>query len=66
MKRTVPPALRDAVAAALEKGPLFWSEYKQIRERHQATLEDFIAMVLQDRLVWSLLPFTASRVPRVP
>lgn len=53
-------ALLEALAHA-ENGTLSWEEYRVVRDQHQGTHKDFIAIVLTQRLAWSLDPFTLRR-----
>jgi DNA-binding CsgD family transcriptional regulator len=50
-------ALLEALANA-ENGSLSWNEYKVVRDTYHGTHKDFIAIVLTQRLIWSLDPFT--------
>lgn len=50
-------ALLEALANA-ENGSLSWNEYKAVRDTYHGTHKDFIAIVLTQRLIWSLDPFT--------
>lgn len=56
-QHTIPRPYADAVLAALSEGPLTWPKYETIREEHEATWNDFISLILQRRLVWSMQPF---------
>jgi hypothetical protein len=62
-QRPVPPAFREALRARLAEGPLFWPEYRALRESHGAAWDDLIAAILQDRLVWTLQPFRLMCAP---
>jgi hypothetical protein len=42
---------------------LDWNSYKKLRELNPATTDDFIALVLQERLIWHLEPFRLRRAP---
>lgn len=66
MRRNVSPAFRSAIWAAMRDGPLHWHEYKVILEQQLGTLEDFLALVLQDGLVWKRQPFTLERPAHAP
>jgi hypothetical protein len=58
LRREVPPGFKSEITAALHRGPLSWPTYRAIRNRHGAVVDDFVALVLQERLIWTLLPFT--------
>jgi hypothetical protein len=42
------------------KAALDWNTYKEIRDRHHASRQDFVGLVVQNRLVWRLGPFRLS------
>jgi len=48
------------VLSFLEKGPIVWSQYKQIRDRHNPGRNDFVAMILKNGIYWELGPFRLS------
>ncbi len=50
----------EDVLSALEMGTLSWGEYKSIRDKHKVNRNDFLALVLKNRLVWQLNPFRLS------
>ncbi len=55
---------QTALLAALANsrdGNLFWKEYRNIRDQHNATWSDFVAVILKNRLVWSLEPFVLKQ-----
>jgi len=57
LRHEVQPAFRGAVLAALARGPLSWPTYKRIRDQYSPSTQDFQALILQEGLVWRLLPF---------
>jgi hypothetical protein len=63
-QHAIPPvfqkALLDAIAQSQTQS-LSWSEYQALRDQHSASWMDFLAVVLANRLAWSLLPFTLRR-----
>lgn len=48
------------ILSCLEKGPIFWNQYKQIRDKHNPGRNDFVAMILKKGLCWQLGPFQLS------
>lgn len=50
----------DFVLGRLRQRSLSWSEYKKIKERFNPSRNDFVALVLKNRLVWQLSPFYLS------
>ena len=42
-------------------GALSWAEYRNIRDQHNATWNDFLAVILKNRLVWRLQPFVLKQ-----
>ena len=55
---------QTALLMALENsrdGTLSWTEYRSIRDQHQATWNDFLAVILKNGLVWSLQPFVLKQ-----
>jgi hypothetical protein len=60
-QHTIPPAFQQALLAAIMQSPtqsLSWNQYQAIRDQHSASWMDFLAVVLNNRLIWSLKPFT--------
>lgn len=58
LERELDEALADqVVAAASEAGGIDWATYEVIRTASAIPTEDFLAVVLQRRLEWSLAPF---------
>ena len=56
-----PVEFQAAMLTALENsrdGALNWPEYRSIRDQQNATWDDFIAVILRNRLIWNLQPFT--------
>jgi hypothetical protein len=62
-ERPVPAAFREALRTRLAEGPLYWPEYRALRESHGVVWDDLIAAILQDRLVWTLQPFRLLCAP---
>ena len=58
----VNPSFAKDVLMLLDKGPLSWAQYKPIREKHNATRNDFVGLVLKSKLYWSLNPFKLCAV----
>ncbi len=54
---TIPAPFQKSLLDTLLAGPLAWREYRQIRETHQATWTDFVAVILRNHLIWTLHPF---------
>jgi len=55
---------QTALFIALENsrdGTLSWTEYRSIRDQHNATWNDFLAVILKNGLVWSLQPFVLKQ-----
>ena len=50
----------DFVLNRLHQKSLNWAEYKKIKERFNPSRNDFVALVLKNRLVWQLSPFYLS------
>ena len=49
-------ALLRALANS-QDGSLSWNEYRSIRDQYNATWNDFLAIILKNRLIWNLQPF---------
>ena len=49
-------ALLEAISDS-KGGSISWREYKIIKDQYNATLGDFVAVILKNKLVWSLQPF---------
>jgi hypothetical protein len=60
-RRSVPEPLREAVNLAIRDGSVSWPDYKFIRDTSGTIFDDFQAMILQERLVWTLSPFRVTR-----
>jgi len=56
----VNPIYSKAVLESLKTGALSWVQYKKIRDEHSPTRNDFVAVVLKNRLFWRLSPFMLS------
>ena len=59
-RNEINPQFAEDVFSALGKGPLTWNEYKRIRDKHNVKRNDFLALVLKNRLIWQLNPFKLS------
>ena len=59
-RHEVDPEFERAVLLALADGPISWKEYRPIKEAFQPKRDDFVALVLRNRLVWRLCPFQLS------
>jgi len=60
-RKTSMAEFAEAVLSRLDHGSLSWSEYKAIRDEYDADRNDFLALVLQKRLLWTLGPFRLAR-----
>lgn len=60
---SVPLVFRSEVMAALSYGPLNWPAYAAIRDRHGVNGDDFLGLVVSERLCWELQPFMLTRTP---
>lgn len=56
-RHKVKPEFESSVLSALQDGPLFWSEYRTIKNRFEPGRDDFVALILRHRLKWQLGPF---------
>jgi len=43
-----------------QNGQLSWQEYRKIRDEYTPSRKDFVALVLQNKLIWRLSPFLLS------
>jgi len=59
-RHDINPSFANDVLASLETGPLSWAQYRQIRDEHDVTRNDFVALVLRQKLIWKLNPFMLS------
>lgn len=59
-RQEVKPEFANAVLASLRQGPLSWIQYKDIRDKYNVSRNEFLALILKNRLVWKLSPFTLS------
>ena len=50
----------NALLSRLQAGSIGWSEYKEIKQSYSPSRNDFIAVVLNNKLVWKLSPFYLS------
>jgi hypothetical protein len=61
-RHKVKPEFESTVLSALQGGPLFWTEYRAIKNRFEPGRDDSVALILRHRLKWQLSPF-ALRLP---
>lgn len=61
--RHINPDFVTAMRTALLRGPLSWHEYREIRDRYDVSRDEFIALILNERLIWELNPFSLSKPP---
>jgi hypothetical protein len=47
----------QAILNRLNVAPLCWPEYKAIRDEYGISRNDFLALVLRNKLIWTLQPF---------
>lgn len=59
-KHSIDPDFANALLDRLKLGSIGWSEYKKIKERYSPSRNDFIAVVLNNKLIWKLSPFYLS------
>jgi hypothetical protein len=60
----IPEEYQTAMLSALANsadGTLCWKEYRNIRDQHHATWNDLLALILKNRLIWTLQPFVLKR-----
>ena len=60
-RKTIMAEFAEAVLSRLDHGSLSWPEYKALRDEYNADRNDFLALVLQKRLLWTLGPFKLAR-----
>ncbi len=63
-QHAIPPVFQKALLEAIAQSQtqsLSWSEYQTLRDQYAASWMDFLAVVLANRLSWSLLPFTLRK-----
>lgn len=53
----VPVAFATDLMTRLQTGPLYWPEYRLLRDRHKMTWAQLAVVVLRCRLRWTLAPF---------
>jgi hypothetical protein len=56
-KYPVNPVFSDFVLKELQKGIIYWDQYKHIKEIFNPKTQDFVALILKNRLIWRLSPF---------
>lgn len=56
-ERKIAKETTDAVLQAVSKYPLEWTEYKKIKNQHKINGMDFVALVIQQKLIYSRSPF---------
>jgi hypothetical protein len=59
-RHQIKPQFEEAVLSALQSGPLSWTKYRQLKDQFQPGRDDFVALVLNNGLVWQLRPFSLS------
>lgn len=59
-RHPINPEYAQDVLKTLAHGPINWTQYKPIQERHQIHHWEFLALVLKHKLVWHLRPFSLS------
>lgn len=58
IKRRFPPSMFEgAILRALRRGPLSWEAYRSLRDAYLPGRDEFLAIILRNRLVWNLSPF---------
>jgi hypothetical protein len=60
----IPSAFQEALLSAIGQSStqsLSWEEYQVVRDQYAASWTDFLAIVLANRLDWSLWPFTLRK-----
>jgi hypothetical protein len=62
-KHEVNPSYSAAVLKSLKAGALSWLQYKKIRDEYTPSRNDFVALVLKNKLFWRLSPFILSMSP---
>lgn len=64
MHHEVNPSFSKKVFEQIAKlGKLSWQEYRKIRDEYSPSRNDFVALVLKNRLIWRLSPFLLSASP---
>ena len=53
----VKPDFSNYVLEKLYQGNMIWTEYKKIKEQFKPSRNDFVSLVLNNRLIWKLNPF---------
>jgi len=53
----VKPDFSDYVLEKLHQGNIAWTEYRKIKEQFNPSRNDFVSLVLNNKLVWKLSPF---------
>ena len=59
-RHQIKPDFANCVLSRLRRKSLNWTEYKKIKEQFNPNRNDFVALVLNNRLVWRLSPFYLS------
>jgi hypothetical protein len=59
-RHKVKPDFADFILEKLREGNMNWVEYKKIKEQFNPSRDDFIALILKNRLIWKLSPFFLS------
>lgn len=50
----------NSVLEKLRQGSINWTKYKEIKEQFNPSRDDFVALVLKNKLFWQLSPFLLS------
>lgn len=56
----VSPIIQNEILTNLRQKPLDWPTYKQLKEKLNISRYEFLALILQQKLIWSLLPFSLT------
>jgi hypothetical protein len=59
-QRDIRPEFAQAILKGLQRGPLTWPRYREIRDEYSVSRNEFLALVLRKRLIWELNPFRLS------
>ena len=57
MQHRTKPDFSDYVLNKLRQGNMNWTEYKKIKKQFNPSRDDFVSLVLTNRLKWKLSPF---------
>jgi len=62
-RHEVKPDFSNSILEKLRQGTIDWTEYKKIKEQLNPSRDDFVALVLKNKLVWKLSPFLLGFQP---